>query len=207
MLQSIRCILGVLIAALLIGAPISYSYYSQANIRNFHVVREGVLYRSGQMSLSGLKRTIHDYGIKTVVTLRDSNDPAEPPPDWEEQRYCEKEGIHYHRISPHRWWAEDGPSPAEKGVRTFQEIMDDPKNYPVLVHCFAGVHRTGAYCAIYRMEYEKRPNTEAIAELRAGGYRNLDDEWDILGFLEDYQPRWKTAPKEGVTFSTSRKPR
>ena len=71
--------------------------------------------------------------------------------------------------------------------------MDNPDNYPVLIHCFAGIHRTGAFCAIYRMEYEGWTNAEAIEELRACGYSNLDDEWDILGYLEQY--RRSRAPR------------
>jgi protein tyrosine/serine phosphatase len=66
--------------------------------------------------------------------------------------------------------------------------MADPKNYPVLVHCFAGIHRTGAYTAIYRMEFEGWSNAKAIAEVKACGYTNLDDEWDILNYLERYRP-------------------
>jgi protein tyrosine/serine phosphatase len=68
--------------------------------------------------------------------------------------------------------------------------MDDPANFPVLVHCFAGIHRTGAYVAVYRMEHDRWTNAEALDELRAFGYRNLDDEWDVLGYLEQYRPRW-----------------
>jgi tyrosine-protein phosphatase SIW14 len=83
--------------------------------------------------------------------------------------------------------------PAAEGVRKFLALLDDPANHPVLVHCFAGVHRTGAYCAIYRMEYDRWSNARAIAEMCACGYRDLDDEWDLLGFLEEYQPRWKRA--------------
>jgi protein tyrosine/serine phosphatase len=155
------------------------------------MVRDGVLYRSAQMSVAGLKRVIHDHGIKTVVTLRDSANPKDPPPDLAEEQYCQAEDINYVRISPRTWWAPEGPIPAEEGVKVFRQVMDDPKNYPVLIHCFAGIHRTGAFCAIYRMEYEHWTNAQAIAEMRAFGYKDLDDEWDLLGYLEQYQPRWQ----------------
>jgi hypothetical protein len=69
--------------------------------------------------------------------------------------------------------------------------MWDPNNYPVLVHCWAGIHRTGAYCAIYRMEFDHWTNADAIAELKSMGYDTLDKEWDILGYLENYWPSWK----------------
>ena len=59
----------------------------------------------------------------------------------------------------------------------------------VLMHCFAGIHRSGAFCAVFRMEYDGWSNERAIAELRACGYRDLDDEWDLLAYLETYRPR------------------
>ena len=184
-------VLGTFLAVLLVGGPAGYAYYRQLHIRNFHAVRAGVLYRSGQMSLAGLKSVVHDYGIKTVVTLRDSIYVNEPPPDLDEQLYCEAACMNYCRISPRTWWAPDGSVPAEEGVRRFREIMDNPDNYPVLIHCFGGIHRTGAFCAVYRMEYEHWSNAQAIAEMRTCGYRDLDDEWDLLSYLEQYQPRWK----------------
>ncbi len=75
--------------------------------------------------------------------------------------------------------------------RKFLQNLGEPKNQPVLVHCWAGIHRTGAYCAIYRMEFDHWTNAEAIAELKTMGYDTLDDEWDILGYLEEYWPTWK----------------
>lgn len=184
-------LLGTLVALVVMLPPLWYSYYRQTQIRNFREVRSGVLYRSGQMTLSGLKTVEHDYGIKTVITLRDAAYPDDAPPDFTEEDYCNAAGIAYYRISPRTWWAPDGSVPAEEGVRRFRAIMDDPANYPVLIHCFGGIHRTGAFCAIYRMEYEHWTNEQAIAEMRACGYRDLDDEWDLLGYLEQYRPRWQ----------------
>jgi hypothetical protein len=196
---------GFAIAGLLIGGPIGYAWYQQGHIRNFRVVREGVLYRSGQTSLSGLQRLIHDYGIRTVVTLRDAAKLGDPPPDLPEEEYCKRQDIKYVRITPRYWYAQDGIIPAEEGVRQFLAVMDDQKNNcPVLVHCFAGVHRTGAFCAIYRMEYEHWTNDEAIGEMKACGYSNLDDEWDILGYLEQYRPRWQRT-SEAAEESSSQK--
>jgi tyrosine-protein phosphatase SIW14 len=192
---------GSLTALLLVCGPILFAFYEQAQIRNFHVVRKGVLYRSGQLSKAGLERVIHDYGVNTVITLRDAMRLGDPLPDLQEEKYCRTHDINYQRISPRSWWSPDGSIPAEVGVRQFRAVMDNPDNYPVLIHCFAGIHRTGAFCAIYRMEYEGWTNAEAIEELRACGYSNLDDEWDILGYLEQYRR------SRGKTQGSSLQPR
>lgn len=189
MVYYVRWFLGLSIVALLIGGPLGYLHCRNANFRNFHVVREGVLYRSGQLSLNGLKRVIHDYGIKTVITLRDAHHPGAPPPDAAEEAYCAGQEINYVRIPPRPWWGPDNSVPAEQGVRRFLEVMDDPSNYPVLVHCFAGCHRSGALCAVYRMEYEGWGNHDALDEMKNYGYVSLDEDVDILWYLEDYRPR------------------
>jgi protein tyrosine/serine phosphatase len=194
----VRWVLAGLLFASLIGGPVGYARYRKANYRNFQVVAAGKLYRSGQLSVSGLDRLRHDYGIKTVVSLRDAKQPDEGPPDAAEETYCGKEEMYYYRL-PHRslarvkspWLKEDGKAGVDAHVAQFLRIMDDPKHYPVLVHCTAGKHRTGAYIAIYRMEYERWSNAEAIAEIKAQGYDDIDEQNDILDYLQTYQPRWK----------------
>lgn len=184
-------LLAALLVLLGVTGPAAFAWRQSGQMRNFHVVSDGVLYRSGQMSLAGLKRAVHDYGIRTVVSLREAHNPNDAPPDLAEEEFCRKEDLYYYRIPQARWYAPDGPAPAEAGVRTFRAIMANPENYPVLVHCFAGTHRTGAYCAVYRMEQQHWSNAKAIAEMKTYGYVTLDDEWDILGFLEEYRPSWK----------------
>jgi tyrosine-protein phosphatase SIW14 len=178
-----------LLTLLIFGAPVGYAYVRQNQFRHLKVVKNNVLYRSGQLNLRGLKQTIHDLGIKTVITLR----PGDIGPDQDEEAYCRSQEINYLRIAPQRWWANGGSVPAEEGVKTFIKVMDDPANFPVLVHCMRGVHRTGAFCAVYRMEYQGWSNAKAIEELRDCGYKELEDEFDILTFLEQYKPRHAAA--------------
>jgi tyrosine-protein phosphatase SIW14 len=165
-------------------------------LRGFRVVRERVLYRSGQMTLSGLMQVVRDYQIKTVISLRYAKTDDAAPPDRQEELYCLSRDIRYQRIKLDGWWASDNTVPADKGVRQFLRIMDNPDNFPVLIHCFAGAHRTGACCAIFRMEYQHWPNAEAISEMKECGYSNIDEEFDLLDYLQRYQPRWKTRGKE-----------
>lgn len=188
--------LGLMLSGLAIGSTVAYAIREERQLRNLHAVSEGVLYRSGQLPLSGLKHVLRDYDIKTIISLRDSYGTGAPPPDLAEEQYCQMMGIKYIRISPKPWWSSDGSVPAAEGVRTFLAAMDDSRNYPVLVHCFAGSHRTGALCAVYRMEYQHWNNARAIQEMKDYGYRNIDEEFDILGYLERYQPRWRAAAEQ-----------
>lgn len=188
--------LGSSLVLALIVSPITLAVRQQTQTRNIHVVRPGILYRSGQMTKEGLQRVLNDYHIKTVISLRDGQTER----DRAEEEFCKSEDIQFVRILPSRWGDEGGSVPVESGVKRFREIMGDRNNYPVLVHCFAGIHRAGSYSAIYRMEFEHWTNAQAIAEMKACGYNNLDDELDILGFMEQYRPSWisptQTPPQD-----------
>jgi protein tyrosine/serine phosphatase len=190
----LRSFLILVVLGVLVGAPLAYKFHRDAHYRNLRVVREGVLYRSGQLSLSGLKRVIHDHGIKTVITFRVARVAGDQHPDKAEEAFCRKEGYKFFRIPMRDWEDGHGPPPADRSVADFCQVMRDPTHYPVLVHCYAGVHRTGAFCAIYRMEFEGWTNAQAIAEMKALGYATLDDEWDILGYMEQYRPGRVTQP-------------
>lgn len=188
-----KSLLLVLRLALIVGfivAPVLFAAHQQKQMKNFRVVRDGVLYRSGQMTLDGLRRAVHDHGIRTVVSLRDARNPGETPPDAAEEEYCRSKDIQFVRITPRPWEGAFGAAaPVEQGVRKFLDVMAERKNYPVLIHCFAGTHRTGAYCAIYRMEYEGWDNQQALEELRSLGYPHVTEEKDIFGYLSNYRPR------------------
>ena len=100
------------------------------------------------------------------------------------------------RISPRAWESPTGgPAPVEEGVRRFLEVMADRRNYPVLVHCFAGVHRTGTMCAIFRMEYHRWDVDEAMTEMAAFGYDLAEMHEHVESYLRGYRPRWKRTDR------------
>src|SRR5437868_3520873 len=68
-------ILSLAIATLLFAVALR-----RHHLRNFRVVEDGVLYRSGQLTPTGLAWALADHHIKTVVSLRTSRDPNKPYP-------------------------------------------------------------------------------------------------------------------------------
>jgi protein tyrosine/serine phosphatase len=141
------------------------------------------------MSLLGLQQTVGEKGIRTVVNLRFGTEPA----DRAEEEFCRQAGIRFVRIPPMSWDGVRGKAEVDAGVDRFLAVMRDSMNYPVLVHCMAGIHRTGAYCAIYRLELEGWTNERAIAEMKAHGYAEFDVEPDIRGYLTTYRPGTSSA--------------
>jgi tyrosine-protein phosphatase SIW14 len=196
MATRLQVILGITTAALVGAMPLVYSAHRNTHARNLRVVEEGVLYRSGQLTPDGLEEVVRERGIRTVITLRAARDDSDPHPDAWEEEFAKKHRLNYRRIIP-RVWGRDkrGDVPAEESVRQFLEVMDRSKNYPVLVHCFAGIHRTGTMVAIFRMEYHRWPAERAIAEMQLCGFDPLDMQQHIEPYLRGYVPRWQDPPE------------
>ncbi|MEI7685899.1 MAG: tyrosine-protein phosphatase [Planctomycetota bacterium] len=182
--RSLQFAFGLFIAAFVTVTPFLYQSYHNRTFRNVRVVKDGVLYRSAQLTIPGLQRLVYDYGIKTVVCLRDgtkANDQAE-------EKYCRENSIQFVRIPPRSWsLRDDGSAAVEQGLDAFREVMKDEKNHPILLHCFAGTHRTGAYVAIYRMDFQGWSNERAMNELRTLGYVTLDEDRNVFEFLSNYR--------------------
>jgi tyrosine-protein phosphatase SIW14 len=185
-----RGFLTTIVVALVVAVPLLYSSHRQTSMRNFRVVEDGVLYRSGQLSPAAFERVLDEYGIKLVITLRTARDPAMPYPDDWERRLCESRNLKHVRIVP-RVWGPDGKGsiPADENVKKFLELMDCKDNHPVLVHCFAGIHRTGTMCAVYRMEFHKWPVDRALEEMQICGFEPEDMHEHIEGYLRSFHRR------------------
>jgi tyrosine-protein phosphatase SIW14 len=202
-MQTLRALIfGSSIAAFMIAAPFGYKFWYEREFRNFHVVEDGVLYRSGQLTLPRLQQIVAEHQIKTVISLRDGDKAND---EQEEQWVKSTRKMRFYRI-PHRDWNPDanGNIPADIGLKEFRAVMDDPANYPVLVHCFAGIHRTGTMCGIFRMDYQGWTNEEAMAEMRAMGYTILDRHADVHHYFAHYRPPFERKGTLALPVSRSR---
>lgn len=149
---------------------------SYAEHKRLRVVKPGVLYRSGQMTVAGFRDAIACFGIKTIINLQDEY----PDPDLDESFWsfgtmketdlCQRLGVRYVYIQPDLIPRRQVPAARPRSIEKFLAVMDDPENYPVLIHCKAGLHRTGVMNAVYRMEYENQTPRQAVEELRMHGF-------------------------------------
>jgi tyrosine-protein phosphatase SIW14 len=166
------------------GAGGAYALLRSGRLRNFGVVREGVLFRSGQLSPAGLER------VRTVVSLRPVRDADSNPDTWEAD-VCPAMGARHARAGLRG----EGDAGLDRMVEGFLAVMDDAANYPVLVHCLAGRDRSGVACAVYRMEFDRWPAGRAAAEMGEYGFDPGKDAAakGFEGFVLQYRPRWQRA--------------
>lgn len=172
-------------------------YTHAKRLRTMH---EGVLYRSGQLTVEGFTDAILRYGIRTIINVQDEWPDPEVAQSWfnprtiKESELCRQLGVKYVHLPPglvSRYEAGQKRPPA---IDRFLEVMDDESSRPALIHCRAGLHRTGVLCAVYRMEYEHATPQEALQELKAHGFGEFfcSSSNDYVNqYVLKYQPRSK----------------
>lgn len=132
-------ILIVLVAA----AAGGWAYRQHHRFKNFSVHQPGVVYRSGWMEADALAETIQEHEIRTVVNLCQ---PTEMTPQlWaEERRAVKRTGARLLEMPmPHT------VAPTNPVIQQYVDLLRDPDNYPLLVHCQHGVRRTAKFIAMY----------------------------------------------------------
>ncbi|MFO0946634.1 MAG: dual specificity protein phosphatase family protein [Planctomycetota bacterium] len=129
--------------------------YKSVRWKRFSVVSEGKVYRSGQLSERHFEAAIDQLGLKTVLCLNDEQAARE-------RDVCRQKGVQFFHFN----MPSDGKGRPEDFVRVVQ-ILRDAEKQPVLVHCSAGVARTGVSVALYRVAEEGWSLNDAIDELRS----------------------------------------
>lgn len=123
---------------------------------NFHEVDRGQLYRSPQLDKEQFQEAIDKLGVKTIINLRGDSDKA-----WykDEVLVAKKNGVLLIDIGmsarrlPHR----------EDLIKLLDAFRNAPR--PILIHCKAGVDRTGEASALYQMIYMGKSKEEALEML------------------------------------------
>jgi len=194
----VRWTLGILLALFVTVAPFVYYRISYTYQKRLRVVTPGRFYRSGCMTAVGLETTIKSLGIRTVINLmEESPDPILHPHYFARASVKESDvvtntGARYVAMTVEYLPRNRAQFEKPETINRYLAILDEPKNYPVLIHCKAGLHRTGVLVALYRMEYEGWTKEQALAELRANGFGEFAsssaNEY-IQQYLLGYQPR------------------
>ncbi len=172
-----KIITALTVVILLAGG--AYWYFIQIALPHFGTVREGTLYRSGQPRGLGLAWIKHS-GIRTLINLRKPYSDGTP----EEKAFAAESGLQFYNFS-----IGSSREDIEQTVGRFLAIVDDKFNWPILVHCSRGKERSGVLSAVFRIEYDRWPNDQALQETyRLGleeGHMPIPEN-----FIKNYRARW-----------------
>lgn len=126
---------------------------------NIHTVEAGKLYRSAQLDEPTLEKLVKKEGIRTIINLRGIGHGR----DWYE---AELNVVRRNNLDLVDIRMSADRLPHRKDLITLLDSLRDAKR-PILIHCRAGVDRTGEAAAIYQMLYMGKTKTEALKMLSA----------------------------------------
>jgi protein-tyrosine phosphatase len=172
----VRWALAIVLVVVVVVLPIVRHRWVYEETRRLRVVVPGTLYRSGRMTANGMEKAIVEHKIRTVINLMDEDtDPVMNASYFgggrvKEKELCEQFGVKYLFLQVDTVARPQADKVRPKALDEFLALMKDPKNHPVLLHCRAGLHRTGVLVAAYRIEIDGWSPSRAWDELRANGF-------------------------------------
>ena len=194
-----RWSLGLVIAGQVAIAPVIHYRWEYTHSKRLRVVTPGHFYRSGEMTADGFTEAVSRYHFHTIVNLQDEYPDPELPWGYfgggrvRESELCAQLGVHYVYIPPDLIPRRQVPENRPEAIDRFLALLDNPDAYPVLIHCRAGLHRTGVMTAVYRMEYCGWTQQAAIGELKANGF----GEWPCTS-ANDYITQYILTYQKGL---------
>jgi protein tyrosine/serine phosphatase len=133
--------------------------------KRWAVVKKHRIYRSGRIAARLMRRTLAGHKIKVIVDL--TGDNPRNPSQTAEKSAAAQLGIKLHRFTLRGSGTGDVNLYAEAVAAVIQA---EKQGQPVLIHCAAGVQRTGGVIAFYRLLVDKNPPEVVMDELIKNGF-------------------------------------
>jgi len=166
----------------------SQSNDSEIRINNFGKINDQY-YRGAQPNPADFL-DLQKMGIRTVIDLQKDG-------IFQEASWVKNAGMRFYRIPL------SSTKPAtEEQTRYFLQLVNDPTNWPVYVHCAGGRHRTGAMTAIYRITNDSWTPDRAFDEMQKFGWYSFPNHGSLKKYVYRYfQDNRSTVNKKSVLFT------
>jgi len=178
--------------ALLLSIPVATQPADSARpaIDNFGTVNAN--YHRGAQPTGHAYADLAAFGVKMVIDLQEYGDASEP-------ELVQDAGMKYVRIPMN---THVPPTPEQ--LTSFLQLVNDPVNQPVYVHCAGGRHRTGVMTAVYRMTEDGWTADRAFKEMKQYRYGADFLHPEFKQFVYAYHPE-PAAPAGPVVATTATK--
>jgi hypothetical protein len=151
-------ILGLCLLIAAVAGALTYRHHKR--YKHLAIHDQGMVYRSAWLEPDVFREIIERHQIRTVLNLCEPNELGE-------QRCIDQRAAV--RGSGARLIEMPMPAatidPADPAIGPFVELLGDPTNYPLLVHCQHGVTRTAKVLTMYDILYRGKTADESLAAM------------------------------------------
>ncbi|MEX0704569.1 MAG: hypothetical protein WD069_20890 [Planctomycetales bacterium] len=147
-------VFGAVLAGMVAGG---WAYRNHHRYKHFAAHDPGLVYRSAWLEADVLDEVIEKHQFRTVVNLCYEGEMGEQRWD-EERRVVKNAGARLVELPMPFTLDADDPQ-----ILKHIEVMRDPDNYPMLVHCQHGVTRTDKFLTIYDILFRGMSADESLA--------------------------------------------
>src|SRR5258705_1534462 len=158
---------------------------SRVNVGNFGKINDN--YFRGAQPKGTDYGDLASIGVKTVIDLQ-----VDGPSN--EAGIVKAAGMNFFRIG-----MTTSNAPTDAQVARFLDIVNDPANQPVFVHCAGGRHRTGTMTALYRMTNDGWTAAQAYSEMKQYRFEGFPDHPVLRNYVYAYRP---VLPKQPAVLAT-----
>jgi protein tyrosine/serine phosphatase len=164
---------------------------SRIHIGNFGQV--SAMYYRGEQPEGRDYADLAAIGIKTVIDLQADGENVN------EAQLVKGAGMKFYRIP-----MTTRVPPTAAQLAEFLQIVNDPAQQPVYVHCKGGKHRTGVMTAVYRMEQDSWSPDRAFKEMKQYKFGMDFLHPEFKRFVYGYEAKRATLQFAGEPSNLSR---
>jgi hypothetical protein len=153
-----RILLSGALIALAVAGALGLRHHKR--YKHFAVHDVGMVYRSAWLEPDVVREIVERYQIRAVLNLCE-------PGELGEQRCIDERAAVFG--SGAKLIEMPMPAakidPADPAIEKFAELLGDPENYPLLVHCQHGVTRTAKVLVMYDILYRRMTAEQSLAKM------------------------------------------
>ncbi len=171
-----------IVCTLTAGIGVAY-WHHHKKFKHLATHESGMMYRSAWLEPDALQEVIEEHQIRTVVNLCNPGEMGEER--WVRERDAVKNaGAKLVEL----------PMPTSVDVNdpliaTHLELLSNPDNYPMLVHCQHGVTRTAKFLAIYDIVFRGETAEQSLAAQPLFGRK--DHNVHVRAFVKNFEKQHK----------------
>jgi protein-tyrosine phosphatase len=174
---------SVLLALAIMTALGIWYYRQHKRYRHFAEHQPGMVYRSGWLDADTLREVIADEQIRVVLNLCCADEMSSS--QWDaERRVVRQCGAKLLELP-----MPVGVRADDHSIRTFVDVLGNPANYPLLVHCQHGVTRTAQLLVIYDVAYRGLTARDSLRAMPLFGRE--DHNVQVRAFARDFERRYR----------------